>query len=328
MALRAFLDLPNGMAVRIGPAGLLLGRHRSCDLQLADESASRRHALLRVARDGVELVVLGRQPVHVGERVCTAIEVLRDGDRLVFPSFECRVRIAHVEETVRLDFCLRHGRERFQIHATPYVVGTGSSANVVIAGWPEEALRFRIAQGVLHVEATGLDATIDGAPLESTSTALAIGAVVAYRGEAFTIEQADPGDASTVLTAASPHPTRVLLQALPRGGRVTFTFPDGDRAVYLPGRRFQLVSALVEPPPPHVAGEFVPDHVIVPIVWNDDDEVGGRQDINVLLTRCRQDWLPPGSRRPRCSSVHRWSRDAPRAGAWRRGAIDNRLTRE
>jgi hypothetical protein len=32
----------------------------------------------------------------------------------------------------------------------------------------------------------------------------------------------------------------------------------------------------------------------VPLVWDDDDEVGGRQDINVLLTRCRRDLVGAG----------------------------------
>jgi hypothetical protein len=293
--MRAFLDLPNGMSLRIGPAGLLVGRHRSCDLQLADEAASRRHALLRVSLDGVELVVLGRQPVHVNDRACTAVETLRDGDRLRFSSFECRVRSERSEEPVRVAFCLRHDRERLQIHATPYVVGASPNANVVISGWPDEALRFRIAQGVLHIEATGADARIGDAPLEpGIPIVLALGDAVTFRGETFTIELADPGDASTVLTGTTPYPTRVVVEPLPRGGRLTFTFPDGDRAVYLPSRRFQLVSALLQPPSPRVAGEFIPDHVIVPIVWNDDDEVGGRQDINVLLTRCRQDLVAAG----------------------------------
>jgi hypothetical protein len=295
VALRAFLDLPNAMSVRIGPAGLLVGRHRSCDLQLADESASRRHALLRVTPDGVELVVLGRRPVHVGDRECTGAEAVRHGDLLRFPGLAGTIRVESFEETVRIDFCIRHGRERFQIHATPFIVGGGPTANVVIAGWPDETLRFRIAQGVLHVEAITSDALCDGAPLEpEVATSLPIGAVISYRGTELGIEQAEPGDASTVLDAASPYPRRVLLEPLPRGGRVTFTFADGEHAVYLPGRRFRLVSALVDPPPPHVAGEFVPDHVIVPVVWNDDDLVGGRQEINVLLTRCRQDLVAAG----------------------------------
>jgi hypothetical protein len=76
---------------------------------------------------------------------------------------------------------------------------------------------------------------------------------------------------------------------LPRGGRITFCFADGDRRVYLPGRRYRLAAALLSPPAPLVAGDFVPDETIVPLVWHDTREVGAREDINVLLTRLRHD---------------------------------------
>jgi pSer/pThr/pTyr-binding forkhead associated (FHA) protein len=109
VALRAFVDLPNRIAVRIGPQGLLLGRHRSCDIQLADESASRRHALLRVDPDGVELVVLGKKPVLVNDRPVAATQALAHGDRVALPGFECTVRVEVHEESVRVDYCLRRG---------------------------------------------------------------------------------------------------------------------------------------------------------------------------------------------------------------------------
>ena len=157
------------------------------------------------------------------------------------------------------------------------------------------ALRLRVAQGVLHVEATSPAALCDGVPLEpDAATALSLRSVLSFGGESFTIEQAAAGDASTVHDTGSPHPHGVILDALPRGGRITFAFADGDRAVYLPGRRFRLASALLEPPPPHSAGDFIPDHVIVPLVWDDDGLVGGRQEINVLLTRLRQDLVAAG----------------------------------
>lgn len=295
MALRAFLDLPGGMAVRIGTGGLLVGRHSSCDLQLTDESASRRQALLRIVHDdSVELVVLGRRAVYVEDRACTGAEIVAGGAQLRFPGLTCRLRVDRVEETVRIAFCLRHGRDRLPIHTTPFIVGGGERANVAIAAWPVDALRFRVAQGTLHVEAAEAGATLDGTPIDvDTSTAVASGQRIEYRGESFAIEDAELGDASTGIAAPSL-PTRVVLQALPRGGRATFTFPDGERAVYLPGRRFQLVSALLVPPTPYAAGDFVPDHEIIPVVWSDDDEVGGRQDMNVLLMRCRKDLIAAG----------------------------------
>ena len=98
---------------------------------------------------------------------------------------------------------------------------------------------------------------------------------------------------SSPATSRSRAPSRSPRRA-PRGGRITFAFPDGDRTVYLPGRRFALLSALAAPPAPLALGDFVPDSELVPVVWADDDTVGGRAEINVLLTRCRQDLVAAG----------------------------------
>ena len=281
---RAYLDLPDGVAVRIDAAGLLVGRHRTCDVQLDDESASRRHALLRLAPDGVELVVLGKQPVLVNDRPCTEAQALRDGDRVRLPGLDARVRVEAHDDSVRVAYCLRHGRERFQIRAARFVIGTGASANLAVAGLPDEALVLQVAQGELYAIASE-GGTLDGAALATGEpVAVRAGAALGFGAEAFHVELADEGDASTLLTQTSPRATTVTLHPLPRGGRVTFAFPDGERTVYLPGRRFKLVSALAR-----AGGELVSDSELVPMVWDDDDEVGGRQDINVLLTRCRQD---------------------------------------
>ncbi len=295
MTVRAFLDLPDGMAVRIGFEGLLLGRHRSCDVQLADETASRRHALLRLAGSSVELVVLGQKPVAVNGAPCTTTRELATGDRVQLPGFEGRVRIERHDVTVPLAHALRRGRDRFHIHATPFVIGSGATARVVVADWPEHAIRFATAQGELVVELAAPGGTLDGEELAAdTPVAVRPGSALGYRGETFVIEAAEAGDASTVVAPAVLAPTSVELQPLPRGGRITFRGGDGDRTVYLPGRRYQLLAALLAPPAPHTAGDYVPDAVVVPLVWDDTDEVGGRQDINVLLTRCRQDLVAAG----------------------------------
>jgi len=293
--IRAYLDLPDGMAVRIGFEGLLIGRHRSCDVQLTDETASRRHALLRITRAAVELVVLGQAPVELNDAPCTSARELANGDRLRLPGFEGRVRIERHEESVRLSHALRRGRERFQIRSSPFIIGTGHAARVVIAGWPEEAIRFSSVQDALIVELAEPGGTLDGNELAALApTVVHVGDAVEFRGETFWIEEAEAGDSSTVLSTPSVAPTAVVLRPLPRGGRITFSYPTGERTVYVPGRRFQLLSALLVPAPPLRAGDYVNDADLVPLVWNDNDEVGGRQDINVLLTRCRQDLIAAG----------------------------------
>jgi hypothetical protein len=292
---RAFLELPDGVAVRIDAAGLLLGRHRTCDVQLADHAASRRHALLRVTSGGVEVVVLGRSAVHVNDVACTDVSVLGDGDRLRLPGLEARVRIEAADESVPPHYCLGHGRQRFPIRAARFVVGTSPSAQIVKVRWPEEALVLRCAQRELYVEAAEPGATVNGRTLAAGEQAMiGAGDEVGYLDEVFRVELAEDGDASTNIHGTSPQASEVTLQPLPRGGRVTFVFPDGERAVYLPGRRFKLIRSLVAPPAPHEPGSYVPDHELVPLVWDDDDQVGGRLDINVLLTRCRRDLVSAG----------------------------------
>ena len=113
-----------------------------------------------------------------------------------------------------------------------------------------------------------------------TLVAVREGDTVELRGQTFRIERATDDPATTVAPLADRGVREIVLQPLPRGGRVTFKFADGDRAVYLPGRRYKIVAALLSPPPPLVAGEFVPDSELVPLVWDDNEEVGGRMEIN------------------------------------------------
>lgn len=294
MTARAFLDLPDGLAVRIGSEGLLVGRHRSCDVQLTSAGASRRLALLRVAPEGVELVVLGRHPVQLNDQPCAGGAQMQHGDRLRFPGLEATLRVEDVESSIRIDYCLRRGEDRFPINTSPFVIGTGSSARVQIAGWPAEAVLLRVAQGRLYGELVTGEGLHNQAVLAAGAPIpLALGDTIAYRRECFVIEEAAGGDASTVI-GADTLASAVTLDPLPRGGRVTFAFPDGDRTVYLPGRRYLLLAALVIPPAPLTVGEFIPDSEVVPLVWPDVDDVGGRQEVNVLLTRCRHDLVAAG----------------------------------
>jgi hypothetical protein len=162
-------------------------------------------------------------------------------------------------------------------------VSGDASANVVIDGWPRDALRLWVAQGELSAD---LD--------DGTHTTLQDGESVTVRGQTFTIERAPDDSKSTITIDGERRLKGIVLEPLPRGGRVTFQFGDGDRTVYLPGRRYRIIAALVAPPSPLAAGDFVPDSELVPLVWNDTDEVGGRVEINVVLARTRQDLVAAG----------------------------------
>ena len=88
-------------------------------------------------------------------------------------------------------------------------------------------LRLFVARGELFAELAE-PGCLDGVELAAHAPiAVRSGNVIEIRGQAVRIE-------SSVLD------TRLLgarLERLPRGGRVTFVFADGERTVYLPGRR-------------------------------------------------------------------------------------------
>jgi hypothetical protein len=85
----------------------------------------------------------------------------------------------------------------------------------------------------------------------------------------------------------------IRIHATRRGGHVTFVSSAGEHTLTLAKRRFLLVSALLSPPAPYRAGDYVPDYILIPLVWT-RDEVVGRENINVLLHRCRHDLAAAG----------------------------------
>jgi hypothetical protein len=151
-------------------------------------------------------------------------------------------------------------------------------------------LRGPRIRGLSTESPRGCDAGTDG----EAPTSPAIGRRLGYSGELFAVDPARSDDALRPLTTAAGLATAVVVYPLPRGGRVVFTFHDGERAAYLPGRRFQLVWALLAPPPPHAAGELVPNADLIEQVWDDNPAFGCRKDLNVLLTRCRRDLVAAG----------------------------------
>ncbi len=92
--LPAYLELPDGQRVELGPRVLRIGRMTDCDVVLADPNASRYHAELHPAGDAYELVDLGStngSRVN-GERVSR--RVLLDGDQLRFGTITLKFRLA------------------------------------------------------------------------------------------------------------------------------------------------------------------------------------------------------------------------------------------
>lgn len=299
---RCMLVMSDGPSRRVGASGLLIGRQRDCDIVAADPSVSRRHALIRLTGEGAEVVPLGRAPVELNGRACDKVSPLAEGDVLALPGLTLTVQIEAQRPDVAMTASFRLERARggsFGLVHTPFVIGGGAADDLIVRRWPARALVLHLAQGELFLEVTAGKATRNGAELASgVLEPLAPGDELGYRKETFVVRQTSNRDATTALGMSFGVPTRVAIEILPRGGRVVFTMPDGEHAVFLHDRRLDLVMALVRPPGGYRPGDFIPDDVVRAVVWPRNPDVS-RPEINMLISRCRRDLVQAGLAGPR-----------------------------
>jgi hypothetical protein len=291
-----------GLSRRVGAAGVWIGRQRDCDIVAGDPAASRRHALVRLTSDGVEVVPLGRAPVEVNGKPHTKPHVLADGDELRVPGLVLDVAVTAPKPDAdpATGFVLERPRGGgFGIAHTPFQIGGADADDLIVKKWPPHALVLHLAQDALFVEVRAGSAARNGDELgEGAIDQLVAGDELAYRGETFRIAYGRGHDTTTVVASSDALPRRVEIEMLPRGGRIVFSLPEGDRAVYLSDRRFDLIHALLAPPAGYRAGEFIPDDVVRSVVWPRKPGVS-RPEINMLISRCRRDLLDIGLAGPR-----------------------------
>ena len=297
---RCMVVVPDGPARRVGSAGVLIGRQRDCDIVAVDPAVSRRHALVHLTAEGVELVPLGKTPVLVNGEPHTNPRPLAHGDELRVPGLVLGVTIELPRPAnAPAGFVLERNGSSFGVAHSPFVIGGGDSDDLIVTKWPPSALLLHLAQGVLYAEARDGDASINGEPLEPGALApLAFGDRLAYRDETFTIGHAQGRVATTAVGAHGDLPTRVQIEMLPRGGRLVFTIGGREHPVYLADRRFDLLVALLRPPGDYKPGDLVPDDVVRAIVWPRKAGVS-RPEINMLISRCRRDLVDAGLAGPR-----------------------------
>ena len=293
---RCVINVPNGPSRRVGPNGLLIGRKQDCDLVADDPSVSRRHALVRLTSEGAELVPLGRGVVELNGKKLDKPTALADGDELGVPGLVLEVHIDAQRPDAKASASWRLERERggsFGLVHSPFVIGGDDGDDLIVKRWPDHALRFHVAQGELYIEPTVGKATRNGTDLEAGAMEpLLVGDTLTFRKEAFIVRQA-PRDATTAVASLNDVPTHVLIEMLPRGGRVVLSTAEGERAVFLADKRLDLVIALLRPPAGFAPGDFIPDDVVRPIVWPRNPGVT-RPEINVLISRCRRDLIEAG----------------------------------
>jgi hypothetical protein len=292
-----------GASRRVGPNGLLIGRQQDCDLVALDPRVSRRHALVRLTADAAEVVPLGRTPIEINSKLHDKPHALCDGDTITLPGLVLAVELRAQAPDPKRDarFTLeRAAGGTFGIVHSPFVIGGGDTADLIVKRWPAQALRLHVAQHELFVEVVAGKATKNGAEITADALEpLGFGDRLGYRRETFVVGAADACHARTTAVAdLGDLPARVAIEMLPRGGRVVFVIGGGERAVYLADRQLDLVIALLRPPAPYVVGEYVPDEVVRGIVWPRDPSVS-RPEINMLISRCRRSLVEAGLAGPR-----------------------------
>lgn len=297
------LVMRDGPSRRVGLNGVVIGRQKDCDIVALDPSVSRRHALVRITAEGVEVVPLGRSPIEINGKASDKPVVLANGDALTLPGLSLSVTIEAQAATADVGggFVLERARGgSFGVTHTPFMIGGGERDDLIVKKWPEALLALHVAQGELFVELRTGKAEHNAEPIEvGVLEPLAVGDELTCRDEGFVIHHARGREAATTaVSTRSDLPTRVEIEMLPRGGRVVFSVAAGDRAVYLADRRFDLMMALLKPPDGYQAGEFIPDDTVRAVVWPRNPGVS-RPEINMLISRCRKDLVDAGLAGPR-----------------------------
>jgi hypothetical protein len=294
-AMRCWLEHPSGVRRYIGPGGLMIGREPDCDLVIDDTRVSRHHALVRMGKQGPEMLHLGRNPAKVNGKREEGTSALGDGDEVAFPgghSLRVGVEKKAPSHTAGLSWVidLMQGG-RFGIRRYPFSIGGSPDDDLSFRGWPAHALMVRRAQGSLFCEAT-VPAAWNGAPMDEI--------VPIFPGDRIEIEDqvlrfslvGQDGERATVVPDRAQRLVSLELRFLPTGGRLLVRFPEDEINVYMPERRFALIATLLAPPG-SAAGEFVEDDEVCSRVWPRNPNKG-REHVNVLLKRAREDLVKAG----------------------------------
>lgn len=289
----------DGVARRITPAGLLVGRSPHCDLLVRSPQASRRQALVYLGGDGPRLTVMGRGAVTLRTRAASEATAvgedveLEDGSRIAIAELELEITREESEEeeapTAVVWVLENEDGGLFSFTHSPFRVGGANDDDLRVEGWPPRALSLRAEDGRLRLEPS-VDVLLDGEPARAGSvTPLRRGSELSLEGRRVRIVTG--GELTTGSTAAlgSGHhlPPRVRLEFLPRGGRLHVTLGEKEHSVYLSDRRCDFVAVLLRPPTPLTAGELVPDELVWTRVWG--KQPSGRKTLHVLLHRVRKD---------------------------------------
>lgn len=282
----------HGGRVLIGPGSLLLGRGPDCDVVLSDERVSRHFALFRLTEDGVEVIPVGRQPVVVNGVAHAAQRPLAAGDRV--ECFGHTFTIVAGPPPPRAEPARAWGIERsrgalFRVAQTPFRVGGAADDHLHVVGWPASVFLLHRVGDALALEACCVGVSCPDALVAGACVHLESGARITYDSQTLRVVALPTDPASVTAATGREDPLAAELRFLPRGGRLTLRFASGERSVYLPDRRCDLLACLLQPPPPYAPGDVVPDEALLERIWPDGSQ--GRVEINTLVFRVRKDLI-------------------------------------
>ena len=293
--MRCWLE-QNGVRRQIGSGGVLIGRLGDCDVVLEDSRVSRHHALVRLGPAGPELLQLGRNPSKVNGELASGTVVLKQGDEISLPGKV--LLVVHIERASRLRpmrwVVERENGSRYGVTSFPFSVGGGNDDNIHLAGLPPQAIKLRRAQGSVFCETVG-EYNGQQSEDEEEMTPVFPGDTVRIGDETIRmLLLSEDGQRVTVVPDATPEMTALRLHFLPTGGRLVVGYDNNEQVTcYMPERRFALLATLLSPSSGTEPGEYVPDDVVCSGVWPRNRQKG-REHVNVLLKRAREDLVKAG----------------------------------
>ncbi len=292
IATRWSIEFGDGLRIPVTAIGVVIGRSPECDVVVDDPEVSRKHAHVRVSHRGLELVPLGRNPIDVNRVARTTPVSLEAGDGFVIASLHVTVVASDGDSAEPPAWTIDVGGAQLGLPRPPLVLGGSGQDDVVVPGWPPSAIRIHRVGDALFVEADVDGVTLAGASLTPGSVeAVRDGANLELAGRrAILVYHGVPGSATR---PAAVGPERIAIRVLPRGAQVTITMGGVPRSLGVSERRLDLLSILLDPPPPLRRGEFVSDDLILARVWPRSDRAD-QGDLNALVHRLRRDLIKAG----------------------------------